>query len=104
MPDTDSPGFQIEYPAITLHAISRSESGLSIYCQLDETLGNASCLIGDSNGQDEDEKGDAQMRELIIVPQHPDSGTFDISFLFLILFALSRENIRCAFSMCISPS
>jgi nucleotide-sensitive chloride channel 1A len=73
MPDSGSSGFQIEYPAITLHAISRGESGPSIYCQLDEALMVAA---GDSNEADEDDGGDAQMRELTIFPQHPESRTF----------------------------
>jgi nucleotide-sensitive chloride channel 1A len=76
MPDSGSLGFQIEYPAITLHAISRGESGPSIYCQLDDTSGG---LGGDSNETDED-GGDAQMRELSIVPEHAESGTFDCPF------------------------
>lgn len=31
-------GISITYPTISLHAISRSEFGPSIYCQLDETI------------------------------------------------------------------
>ncbi|KAJ7678548.1 regulator of volume decrease after cellular swelling-domain-containing protein [Mycena rosella] len=38
---TTGRGFQIEYPAITLHAVSRAEAGPSIYCQLDEHAGEA---------------------------------------------------------------
>jgi len=76
MPDSGSPGFQIEYPAITLHAISRGESGPSIYCQLDETSGDASGLTGGSKETDEDGEGDVPMRELIIVPQQPESRMF----------------------------
>jgi nucleotide-sensitive chloride channel 1A len=57
-------GFQIEYPAITLHAVSRGESGPSIYCQLDESFGQV-------NGANEDE--DSEMRELTIVPKNSDS-------------------------------
>jgi nucleotide-sensitive chloride channel 1A len=33
---TTGRGFQLEYPSITLHAISRTESGSHLYCQLDE--------------------------------------------------------------------
>lgn len=58
-------GFQIEYPAITLHAISRAESGPSIYCQLDENAGAR------ADQQNEDE--DSPMRELSIVPKEAAS-------------------------------
>ncbi|EDR08499.1 uncharacterized protein LACBIDRAFT_297232 [Laccaria bicolor S238N-H82] len=57
-------GFQIEYPAITLHAVSRADSRPSIYCQLDEAYGRD---VAASN-EDEDD-----MRELNIVPQNADS-------------------------------
>lgn len=76
MPDSGSSGFKIEYPAITLHAISRGESGPSIYCQLDETSGDNG-LPRDSNETDEDDEGDAQMRELVIVPHVRDSGRIE---------------------------
>ncbi|KAF8558101.1 hypothetical protein OG21DRAFT_1285957 [Imleria badia] len=49
-------GFQVKYPAITLHAISRGDRP-SIYCQLDETA------------PDEASEDVAEMRELSIVPQ-----------------------------------
>jgi nucleotide-sensitive chloride channel 1A len=64
-------GFQIEYPAITLHAVSRGERGPSIYCQLDERAGepNAAAI------EDED---DSEMRELTIIPQNPTSGMYTI--------------------------
>ncbi|KAI9570650.1 regulator of volume decrease after cellular swelling-domain-containing protein [Boletus coccyginus] len=59
-------GFQVKYPAITLHAISRAEGTRpSIYCQLDET---------DSNSPPDDTSEDVtDMRELMIVPQDPES-------------------------------
>lgn len=63
-------GFQIEYPAITLHAVSRADSRPSIYCQLDEAYGRD---VAASN-EDEDD-----MRELNIVPQNADSRTLLIS-------------------------
>jgi nucleotide-sensitive chloride channel 1A len=64
-------GFQIEYPAITLHAVSRGERGPSIYCQLDEHAGekNTGSVV-------ENEDGDSEMRELTIFPQNPSSGTY----------------------------
>lgn len=31
------PGFSLDYPSITLHAISRDSLGPSVYCQLDES-------------------------------------------------------------------
>ena len=63
-------GFQIEYPAITLHAVSRSDSRPSIYCQLDEAYGQD---VAASN-EDEDD-----MRELNIVPQNADSRALLVS-------------------------
>ncbi|KAF8150733.1 regulator of volume decrease after cellular swelling-domain-containing protein [Crassisporium funariophilum] len=63
---TSGVGFQIEYPAITLHAVSRGESGPSIYCQLDESLGQENAT-GAGDGEFSD------MRELSIVPQNPES-------------------------------
>ncbi|KAF9223600.1 hypothetical protein BS17DRAFT_780885 [Gyrodon lividus] len=56
-------GFQIEYPAITLHAISRAEgSSPSIYCQLDEAAGEPPA--------DEASEDVSDMRELSIAPQN----------------------------------
>ncbi|KAJ7220026.1 regulator of volume decrease after cellular swelling-domain-containing protein, partial [Mycena pura] len=57
--------FQIEYPAITLHAVSRAEAGPSIYCQLDEHAGEP------EGAASNDEMDD--MRELSIIPQTAES-------------------------------
>ncbi|KAG8686588.1 hypothetical protein FRC09_014030 [Ceratobasidium sp. 395] len=59
-------GFTIEYPRITLHAVSRGEAGPFVYCQLDE---------GDptATGGAEDEDEDAEMREMKIIPSDPAS-------------------------------
>ncbi|KAH7912318.1 regulator of volume decrease after cellular swelling-domain-containing protein [Hygrophoropsis aurantiaca] len=61
-----SPGrsFQIEYPAITLHAVSRSASGPSIYCQLDESSPDVSA---------DNEDDISAMRELSIIPKDETS-------------------------------
>ncbi|KAJ7454816.1 regulator of volume decrease after cellular swelling-domain-containing protein [Mycena latifolia] len=58
---TTGHGFQIEYPAITLHAVSRAEAGPSIYCQLDEHAGEAEAAASNEEM--------SEMRELSIVPQ-----------------------------------
>jgi nucleotide-sensitive chloride channel 1A len=52
-------GFQVRYPSITLHAISRADSSPSIYCQLDETP------------EDADPAGEeiTSIRELRIIPE-----------------------------------
>ncbi|KAI0346198.1 hypothetical protein BDW22DRAFT_1388162 [Trametopsis cervina] len=55
-------GIQIEYPSITLHAISRAETGPSIYCQLDESSPTAV-------GPAADDEDTMEMRELVIVPK-----------------------------------
>lgn len=64
-------GFQLEYPSITLHAISRTESGSCIYCQLDETP------TGDRiDGNDDD----SPMRELKIVPERVEARKSSLTF------------------------
>ncbi|KAF5370452.1 hypothetical protein D9615_009739 [Tricholomella constricta] len=65
-------GFQIEYPAITLHAISRGENGPSIYCQLDESDPSAP-------GADDDEE-DTELRELSILPQQNGAAALEPIF------------------------
>lgn len=60
-----SKGFQIEYPKITLHAISRGTAGPSIYCQLDEQA-------DDAGEVPEDE--DSEMSELNIFPAEATAG------------------------------
>lgn len=60
-------GLQIEYPSITLHAISRAENGPSIYCQLDESAPEVLAAANDEDTTD--------MRELIIVPKTVESRT-----------------------------
>ncbi|OBZ72328.1 Methylosome subunit pICln [Grifola frondosa] len=55
-------GFQVEYPSITLHAISRADSGPSIYCQLDDSIGTVIETQGDEDAASE-------MKELIIIPK-----------------------------------
>ncbi|KIM84784.1 hypothetical protein PILCRDRAFT_35094, partial [Piloderma croceum F 1598] len=62
---TSGRGFQIPYPAITLHAISRADSGPSIYCQLDDSVGSPD----DPSTTDDT----IDMRELTIVPQNQSS-------------------------------
>lgn len=69
---TTGRGFQIEYPAIILHAASRTEAGPSIYCQLDEHAGEAEGVASN------DEMSD--MRELSIVPQSAASRMFSQLF------------------------
>lgn len=59
-------GFQLEYPSITLHAISRGEQGPSIYCQLDDTVNAA-----ENAKPQNDEEDVADMSELTILPKDP---------------------------------
>ncbi|KZT06114.1 uncharacterized protein LAESUDRAFT_726336 [Laetiporus sulphureus 93-53] len=56
-------GFQVEYPSITLHAISRAEAGPSIYCQLDQA--------SSAHAEDQQEEELSSMSELFIVPKDP---------------------------------
>ncbi|KAG2076562.1 hypothetical protein BDR04DRAFT_1089720 [Suillus decipiens] len=60
-------GFQVPYPAITLHAIARPESGPSIYCQLDELAREPGAAESPENNEASD------MRELSIIPSNPTS-------------------------------
>ncbi|KAH7341677.1 regulator of volume decrease after cellular swelling-domain-containing protein [Rhizoctonia solani] len=59
-------GFTVEYPRITLHAVSRGESGPSIYCQLDESPNGPG-----APGADEEQE-DSEMREMKIIPSNPE--------------------------------
>ncbi|THH11010.1 hypothetical protein EW145_g924 [Phellinidium pouzarii] len=58
-------GFQIEYPRITLHAISRADSEKCIYCQLDESPQNGT--------EDVQDDLSTEMRELKIIPENTSS-------------------------------
>lgn len=69
-------GIQVEYPTITLHAVSRAESGPSIYCQLDETAGTTQ---QNAEPQPEDDDEVSPMRELSIVPADATSCEFSVS-------------------------
>ncbi|THH14266.1 hypothetical protein EW146_g6040 [Bondarzewia mesenterica] len=60
-------GFQVEYPSITLHAISRAETGPFIYCQLDESAQDGQGQIA---GESEEV---SEMRELSIKTQNASS-------------------------------
>ncbi|TFK82701.1 hypothetical protein K466DRAFT_603449 [Polyporus arcularius HHB13444] len=64
-------GFQVDYPSITLHAISRAEAGPSIYCQLDDAPAAEAAV-------QEEEDDVANMRELVIVPK--DSSALEPIF------------------------
>lgn len=61
-------GIQLEYPTITLHAVSRAAAGPSIYCQLDENPGNV-----EQKADVGDEEDVTPMRELNIVPKDASS-------------------------------
>ncbi|KAG2018005.1 hypothetical protein CC2G_007464 [Coprinopsis cinerea AmutBmut pab1-1] len=71
--------FQVEYPSITLHAVSKSGSKPSIYCQLDEEnlvvatepSTNGAGANGDEEAAEEQEYTD--VRELSIIPSSSDS-------------------------------
>ncbi|KAH8117764.1 regulator of volume decrease after cellular swelling-domain-containing protein [Phellopilus nigrolimitatus] len=59
-------GFQVEYPFITLHAISRADSGPCIYCQLDEPSPQ-----DDIDGEASDVSN--ELRELKFIPESASS-------------------------------
>lgn len=96
-----SQGFQIPYPAITLHAVSRGESGPSIYCQLDDTV-DKSESISPATTDDATE-----MRELTIVPQNQASCAYFHIYTCksnLTEFIFSGAYLRSSFNMCCPPS
>lgn len=74
---TTGKGFQITYPSITLHAISRSGEGpASIYCQLDETDYSQTPMSIAANGAGEGEEEVTEMqemRELHIISSKPEN-------------------------------
>lgn len=61
-------GFQIPYPSITLHAVSRAASGPSIYCQLDDTVDTETLPVPSEDA--------IEMRELTLIPQNSASCKF----------------------------
>ncbi|KAJ7592647.1 regulator of volume decrease after cellular swelling-domain-containing protein [Mycena floridula] len=64
---TTGRGFQVEYPHITLHAVSRSDKAApSIYCQLEDPV--ADMELSAAAAAENDDEGDISMRELIIIP------------------------------------
>lgn len=87
MSATTGRGFKIDYPSITLHAVSRAGDRPSIYCQLDEettaaaeqlshtNLNGTVAEDGDGDGDEEQAQEQEQdyspMRELNIFPQNP---------------------------------
>jgi nucleotide-sensitive chloride channel 1A len=64
----DGHGFEIKYPAITLHAVSREQSGPCIYLQLNESEG----------AEDGEDDG---MRELRLVPEGATDRSYSESSL-----------------------
>jgi nucleotide-sensitive chloride channel 1A len=80
-------GFQIEYPSIILHAVSRAnDQGPAVYCQLDENAGGADQLDGEDA---------TEIRELCILPQN-DSACTPLPFFALCRSALIRF-VLCIF-------
>lgn len=97
---TTGRGFQVDYPTITLHAISRAEAGPSVYCQLDEPA-----AATEAPAEDEDA---SSMRELVILPKDPSSRMPVPSFPLIsasthIYRTHSRTHIRELVLLCIPP-
>ncbi|RDX41741.1 hypothetical protein OH76DRAFT_1411829 [Lentinus brumalis] len=83
-------GFQVDYPSITLHAISRAEAGPSIYCQLDDApAAEAAVQV--------EEDDVANMRELVIVPK--DSSALEPIFESLSICASLHPDLNDADAM-----
>lgn len=93
-----SKGFAVPYPNVTLHAVSRSDNGPSIYCQIDSNP-DADLAAG---GEDD---GDiADLIELTIIPTDPNSGKhLHIPPPILLFIFISGGNLRSPIHLCISP-
>lgn len=89
-------GFQVEYPSITLHAVSRAGTRPCIYCQLDES----------TPGQNTDSE-DTNMSELTIIPADPESCMFisysrcEFSSDNIYFFLSSGSHLRSSIVLCI---
>ena len=73
----DKVGISVEYPRITLHAVSRTASGSvgpCIYCQLDDIPGEGQNTNAENEGEGEDEE-EVGLVELKIVPKDQASRT-----------------------------
>ncbi len=57
-------GFQIDYPKITLHGVSRKDGVPTVYCQLDDT----------PEGVEVPEDEDCEMSEITIYPGEMPQG------------------------------
>ena len=93
--------FKIEYPSITLHAISRGDSGPFVYCQLDEAPA--------TDAPPPDGEDTLEMRELSLTPQdsasrgsQPFPSTYLIPLVTLIWPGVTVEPIFEALSTCAS--
>ncbi|KAG6827669.1 hypothetical protein H0H92_010831 [Tricholoma furcatifolium] len=86
-------GFQIPYPSITLHAISRAGPAPAIYCQLDAGPAPPASSSNNANGNEDEGEGDegdehytggddddadTLLQELSLIPQ--DSTSLDTIF------------------------
>lgn len=85
-------GFQISYPAITLHAVSRPQDRPPfVYCQLDE-----------GTQTDSDDDSDLVMRELSITPRNPASRVSSPPTSLFLVDDLAVNSIFEALSACAS--
>lgn len=71
-------GFEVAYPSITLHAISRTDTASYIYCQLDDPQAAEGTAGVEDEGEDETE-----MHELRLIPQASSSRTSQLLNLLL---------------------
>jgi nucleotide-sensitive chloride channel 1A len=98
MSPSGSKGFTVPYPSITLHAISRSDSGPFIYCQIDKSLAENE---GEPEHSEDDEVVD--LIEMSLIPAEPTSGKFALaSHVPIIPNACVVEAIFEALSLCAS--
>jgi nucleotide-sensitive chloride channel 1A len=89
IPSSGGQGFQVPYPAITLHAVSRSESGPSIYCQLDDSY-TPHGVNGSNADDDDDEAG--EIHELVIIPTDDSTRKSLFSIVLINSYSYPKEN------------
>jgi chloride channel, nucleotide-sensitive, 1A len=69
MTPSGSKGFTVPYPNITLHAVSRTDTLMAVYCQIDPNPeGNT------ANTEPTDEEDVIDLIELTLIPSDSNSG------------------------------
>ncbi|XP_077987789.1 methylosome subunit pICln-like isoform X2 [Glandiceps talaboti] len=79
--DTSGKGFSLEYPGISLHAVSRDTSSFPhecLYVMVDAKIEDSSVLGTKENDTEDDDEDEAQITEIRFIPE--DKGSLDAMF------------------------